>query len=255
MTLSATIVEKAKGIALSINEATEGGSTIPDFPAVVWIVTAVIGLIFCFFGWRLIRPLNVIVDIAAGIFLGDMLADTMFASLVANMPWLRFVLMFVIGTLCGYITHKFFYVLLFLADYAGLAVGADLALMLLLPEDLSFVALIVAVLAALPIAIILFQLIIPAQIFVTDLAGSVLIAGSIAILLSMEGGIVLAILGGAFLLGAIVQGRSAIIAKKNLMLDRFSRLLSRCGYNAGRVSDSFVKGFRKTYKTPRALRK
>ena len=255
MTLSATIVEKAQGMALSVNEATDGGSVIPDLPAAVWIVTAVIGLIFCIFGWRLVRPLNVIADIAAGIFLGDMLSDTAFASLVAEMPWLRFVLMLAIGALCGYITHKFFYVLLFLADYAGLAVGADLALMLLLPEDLSFVALIIAVLAALPIAIILFQLIIPAQIFVTDLLGSVLVAGSVAILLSMEGGIVLAILGGAFLGGVIAQGRSAIIAKKNLMLERFSRLLSRCGYNAGRVSDDFVKGFRKTYKTRRAFRK
>lgn len=255
MTLSATIVEKAQGIALSVNEATDGGSVIPDLPATVWIVTAVIGFILCSFGWRLIRPLNVIADAAAGIFLGDLIADTALASLVADLPWLRLVLMLAIGALCGYITHKFFYVLLFLADYAGLAVGAYLALMLLLPENLSFVALIVALLATLPVAIVLFQLIIPAQILVTDLAGSVLIAGSVAILLSLEGGIVLAILGGAFFGGVLAQGRSAIIAKKELMLERFAKLLSHFGYNAGYVSDDFAKGFRKTYKTRRAFRR
>ena len=255
MPLSATIVERAQGMALGVNEATGGGSVIPDLPAAAWIVTAVIGFILCSFGWRLVRPMNVIADIAAGIFLGDMLSDTAFASLVAEMPWLRFVLMLAIGAVCGYITHKFFYVLLFLADYAGLAVGAYLALMLLFPENLSFVALIVAFLATLPIALVLFQLIIPAQILVTNLAGSLLFAGSLAILLSLEGGIVLAILGGAFLWGTIAQGRSALIAKKELMLERFAKLLSHFGYNAGYVSDDFVKGFRKTYKTRRAFRK
>ncbi len=251
MALSATIVEKVKGIALSANEAADSGTALAELPAAAWIVTAAVGLLFCLFGWRLIRPLNVLVDVAAGIFLGDMLADTVLASLVAQSPWLRYLLMLVIGAICGYITHKFFYLLLFLLDFGGLTVGADLALMLLLPEDLSFVALIIAVIVSLPIAIILFQLIIPAHIFITDLAGSILIAASAILLFSVEGGIALAILGGAFLLGAIVQGISAIAAKKNLILERFAILLSHCGYNAGRVSDDFVKGFRKTYRTPR----
>ena len=251
MTLSASIVEKAKGIALSVNEATEGGTTLPELPAIAWIVVALIGLVFCLFGWRLVRPINVILDVAAGIFLGDMLSDTLLASLVANMPWLRFVLMLVIGIICGYITHKFFYLLLFLFDFAGLTISADLALLLLIPENLSIVALIIAVLVALPISIVLFQLIIPGQIFITDLVGSVLIAASLGIMLSLQTPIVLAVLGGAFLIGAICQGRLAIIAKKNLLLHRFGKLMTRFGYNVGRVSDDFMGGFRKTYKAPR----
>ena len=145
--------------------------------------------------------------------------------------------------------------LLFLADFAGLTLGADLALLLLLPENLSFVALIIALLLALPISIVLFQLIIPGQIFVTDLAGSLLIAGALAVLLSLQLPIMLIGLGVAFLIGAIIQGRSALVAKKNQIMSRFGRLLSGAGYNVGRVSDGFVGGFRKTYKTPRSLRK
>lgn len=256
MTLSATIVEKAKEVVLSVNEAAEGGLSLSEIelPPAVLAVAAAIGLIFCLFGWRLIRPINVIVDVVAGIFLGDMLADTMLASVVANMPWLRYVLMLVIGVVCGYITHKFFYVLLFLADFAGLAVGADFALMLFLPDNLSFVALIAGVLIALPISIVLFQLIIPGQIFLTDLVGSALVAGAATLFLSLAPMMTLIILGAAFLVGAIVQGRSAVIAKKNGIMKRFGKILARAGYNAGRVSDDFMDGFRKSYKTPRALR-
>ena len=256
MNSSEKLIEKVMVDTLGAGtSASESIAILGAIPAVVWGVLAGIGLLFCLFGWRLIRPINVFYEAVAGAVVGHIVATGVFAAFLEQYPWIDYIVMLLFAVVFAYLMHRFFYLTIFVTDYAIFVTAIYLIAMLFLPPNLALIGILAALLFALPPAFFFYQLIIPMQIFITVLFGSVLFGGSIALMFRLSSpALMLLIMVVALLVGIILQARIALIARKNCILKRFGDILELLGRNVGRVSQDFMEGYRKGYHLSRKHR-